>query len=423
MELRGRSTFVRMFGSAIVMQGMLSAASFVAGLILLRRTSNESYGHYVLIVNAILLIVAVQCSYFQPSIVMRMSHLDLSGRKQLIGGFLHNQQRLLLKIVAALLAAIALLFAVQIINWHVALLLVIGTGAVAGSLFREFFRLILFAYRRSVDVLQADVFYALILIGGVLIATLTAAPDIVAVATLGVAALIGGILQARALRRFEPWDPLGREGTLRDIASLGGWATAGAALHWAFSQGYSYIAAATLNVAALAAIVSIRLLFMPLNLVSTGIGTLMLPTATGWVRAHGAKHALRRLALIATVMAIAGVCYISVVWTFRDWIIATVIKKDFAHRDSLLILWSIVFVVMLFRDQLLQLPMSCGRYRHLAGITLASTIVALVVCHLALRTIGEPGAPLGVLAGEICNLAGIIALSLQEIRNERNAKL
>jgi O-antigen/teichoic acid export membrane protein len=296
-----------------------------------------------------------------------------------------------------------------------------GAATVAASLFREFFRLILFAYRRSADVLQADFFYVVMLICGVVAATFTAFPDITAVGTLGLSALVGGVLQARALRRFEPWNPNSREGTLRDVASLGGWATTGAALHWAFSQGYSYITAATLNVAAVAAIFSTRLLFMPLNLVSTGIGTLMLPTVTGWLKEHGPARALRRLLVIASGMAAAAVCYIGIIWSLRDWIFANIIKKDFAQRDMLLVLWSIVFVVMLFRDQLLQLPMSCGRYRPLAGITLASTLVALIVCHAALRTMGESGAPLGVLAGEICNLTGIIVLSIHEIRGERRA--
>ena len=44
-----------------------------------------------------------------------------------------------------------------------------------------------------------------------------------------------------------------------------------------------------LDVAAVAAFAATRLLVMPINLLSSGIGTLMLPLASGWMNAHGAS--------------------------------------------------------------------------------------------------------------------------------------
>lgn len=419
IKLRGRGMFVRMFGSAIVMQGMLSAASFATGLILIRRTTNEDYGHYVLVVNAILLIVALQAAFFQPHIVARLAQLDTPGRAQLVGGLLRTQWSLLAKLVAIACIGAVVLLVTGFANWHTTVILLVGTAAISTALFREFFRLILFAYRQPIKVLRADSLYVVLMIGGAMAATYTAYPAIFAVANLGLAALIGGFLQARGLKRFEAWTDGGSSSTWSEVAATGMWATTGSALHWAFSQGYSYLAAGTLSVAAVAAIASMRLLLMPLNLISTGIGTLMLPTVTGWMKAHGTTVVFRRLLLISAALALLALAYVAVIWIGRDWISSHVLKKRFDHQDALLIMWSLVFVVTLFRDQLLQLPMCCGRFRSLASITLVSTVVALAVCYVALMTIGETGAPLGVLVGEICNLTGIVYVSFQEIRRER----
>src|SRR5580704_17943134 len=91
----GRAVFVRMFSGAVAIQGMLSASSFVVGLLLVRRTSNAQYGYYVLIISAILLATSVQWSLISPPMVIRMSSADRTERADLIGGLRRDQLRLL----------------------------------------------------------------------------------------------------------------------------------------------------------------------------------------------------------------------------------------------------------------------------------------------------------------------------------------
>src|ERR1700761_1441349 len=92
---RGRAVFVRMFSGSVAIQAMLSASSFVVGLLLVRRTSNAQYGYYVLITSAILLATSVQWAFISPPMVIRMSSADRTGRADLIGGLRRDQLRLL----------------------------------------------------------------------------------------------------------------------------------------------------------------------------------------------------------------------------------------------------------------------------------------------------------------------------------------
>jgi O-antigen/teichoic acid export membrane protein len=414
--------FLRIFSGGIVIQALSSAASFGVSLILIRHTANTQYGYYVLISNAILLLVALQNAFIQPPMVMRMIRGDHLDRAQLIGGLWRGQRRVLAWSAGSAAVVIALLGLTGVIDRSVTLLVLAAIGAALAVLFREFFRMVLMAHRRPNDVLKADLLYATALLSGAMLATMTVIPAIVAIGTLGLAAILGGVLSSRALWCFEVWNPRGAPSMLIEMAPLGIWSAAGSAIHWTFSQGYNYLVAGMFDVASVAVLAATRLLLMPVNLLSTGIGSLMLPTASSWLAQHGPATVFRRLLLFAAALVTLSLCYFAVMWLCRDWIFTHVMKKQFEHRDMLLLAWTAVFMVMVVRDQLLYLPGACGQFRSLAGSTLLSALVSLLVSYVAVQKLGLVGAPLGVLAGELCNVAGITLLSLREIRLSRNER-
>jgi O-antigen/teichoic acid export membrane protein len=221
---------------------------------------------------------------------------------------------------------------------------------------------------------------------------------------------------ARLLRRFEPWNPHSARSVLRSLAPIGGWTATGSATHWAFSQGYNYVAAAVLDVPAVAALAATRLLMMPINLISSGIISLMMPTAVSWLRAHGAATLFRRLLLVSSALASIASVYFVVLWLAHSFIFTQLLHKNFAQLDSLLLLWPAVFLTMIFRDQLQYLPASCGLFRSMTAVTAASAVLSLAVGYYALRHVGVLGAPIGVLAGEVANVFGMIMLSVRQIR-------
>jgi O-antigen/teichoic acid export membrane protein len=157
------------------------------------------------------------------------------------------------------------------------------------------------------------------------------------------------------------------------------------------------------------------LLLMPINLMSSGLGSMTFPTVSRWLQHQPVREVFRRLSLLAGGIAALGAVYVIVMWFFRDWIFDHVTKGQFEHRDTLLLLWSAAFLLMSVRDQMLFLPAACGRYRVMAWITLATAIFSLVTCYVCMRLFGVVGALVGVLSGEAFNILGFIALSLREI--------
>jgi O-antigen/teichoic acid export membrane protein len=248
------------------------------------------------------------------------------------------------------------------------------------------------------------------------LATFSAAPAFTAILLLSLSAATGGVLLSKALWRYEPWNLRGAPGVLRDIATVGAWTTAGSAIHWTFTQGYNYLIVGTLDVRAVAAVAATRLLMMPVNMLSTGVGSTMFPTTSNWLLQHRPGKVFLRLILLSCGLTALAICYFVVIWWLRDWIFLRVLKKHFAHRDLLVMLWFVIFILMVFRDQLIFLPLARGRFRILTWMTLASAVLSLTVSYLAMVRIGVAGALIGVMVGEVTSVIGITVLSLLEVR-------
>jgi O-antigen/teichoic acid export membrane protein len=409
--------FLRKLTGAVAVQAMLSASNFIVGLLLVRRTTDMQYGYYVLVTTAVVLATTLQGSFIQPPMIIRLTRADRVGRSDLIGGLYRDQRRLIpyAAVLAALLAIV--LHLTGNLSWQVAGIILVGTIAVMAAMNREFLRMVLFAYRRPNDVLAADFFYCLLLVGGAYLATFAPLPATIATGTLALACVAGGLLLSRTLWRYEPWNRQAPKGALREIAPQGIWSAFGAMSHWLFSQGYNYVVTGAMDVTAVAALAATRLLVMPVGLLSTGIGSLLLPTTSKWTKDHAPSTVLIRLALVATALAATASCYLLLTWLTRDWIFENILKKHFEHRDLLLALWSAIAVITVFRDQLLHFLAARALFRATSTLTFASAIISFCVSFAAMQYIGATGALLGLLAGEFVNVLGIVIMSIRETRS------
>jgi len=411
---RGYFAFARLFGSAITSQALLSAASLVIGLVLIRRTTDQQYGYFILASGALVLLSSLQNAFFNPALASGCARLNDTGRRALIGGLYRGQRQLALMLCGVTGAGGAALWLLGSLDSRTGPLVLVTAAAAGAVLNREYFRMVLLARRRAYDVLRADVVQVALLVGGVFLATLLTTPATWSILALGVAALVSGLLLARALRRADPWEALGAPGILRTMAPLALWSTAGAAIHWTFSQGYTWLVAGTLDLAALAAIAATRLTVMPVNLLSSGIGLLMLPLVARWLHEHGSRPALRRLLALSLALAAASLCYLALVWLARDWIFGSLLDKEFTQRDELLILWCVISLVTVVRDQLIHFMAAVGHFRPLTGLVLASATLSLTVSYWSMLRMGPAGALFGLLLGELFNLGGIMILSFRE---------
>lgn len=422
MDAARRGLLMRMFSSALASQVLLSGASFAVALLLLRRTSDLQYGYFILVTGAIMLAVSLQSSFIAPAMINRMTRLSPRECGDLTGGLYREQRHVIGAAAAVALAVTLALWLLHAIDGPHALLAAAAVAGTAMALRREFFRMVLLAYRRSQDVLRGDAAYIALLLPGVLLATSSGVPAAAAAVALALAALVASLLLSRTLRRAEAWNAQGAPGILRQIAPLGTWSTAGAAVHWSFTQGYTYLVAATLDVSAVAAVAATRLLAMPVNLLTTGIGSLMLPLVARWLHDSGAPAVLRRLFWVALAIASVAACYFGVLWLLRDWVFAVVLGKQFAQRDPLLMLWSASFVLMAVNQQLLWLLVVRERFRRLTSLGVVSATVGLSCSYWGMLHFGGAGAPLGILVGEVINCAGLSLLCLREVAPAMHAR-
>ena len=415
MTLRQRlAGLLHLLSAAVVSQAILSAASLLIGLMLIRRSSDLEYGYYILAANTVLLLASLQNAFFAPSLANRLARLDRAGRSDAVGGLYRAQRRILPPLVTIACLAVAVLWRRGLLDTRTGPVALAVVAVAAATLTREYFRMVLINYRLSLDVLKGDSIYVFVLLAATAVATLTPGPALGAVLGLGAAATACAVFLSRTLRRHEPWNINGAPFILREIAPMALWSTLGAAVHWAFSQGYPYLVAATLGVSAVASVAATRLLMMPVNLLSSGLGMLMLPMASIWLVSHGAPTVLRRLSLMAGAVAGAALCYLVLLWPLREWIFASILKKQFDQRDPLLLLWSATFLTLAVRDQLIYLLVARCRFRTLTIITSLSAVLSLLVSYWAMRRYGTIGAPCGVLVGELANVCGILVLSLRE---------
>ncbi|HEX2585027.1 MAG TPA: hypothetical protein VHL14_07840, partial [Steroidobacteraceae bacterium] len=416
IDLRRHTFFVKLFSSAILMQALLSGANLIVGMLLIRHTTNAQYGYYVLISVAVILLTSIQTAYIQPSMVVKLTKAsdNPEERRAFIGG-LYRDQRALLPFLAIISIGVALAaWLLKIIDATLLWVVVAGACAVVANLFREFFRMVLLAYRRPSDVVRGDAIYVTILIVGAVIAIQSPFPAAATAASLALAAIIGGAYQKRSMVANEPWNPRGERGALKSIYSAGVWAVAGAAIHWSFTQGYNYVVAGMLSVNDVAAIAATRILMMPVNLVSAGVSSFMFPTVAGWLKEHRVPDVLKRVYLLTAGLVLVAICYLLVLWVLRDWIFTAVLKKHFENRDVLLLLWSAICIAMVMRDHLAYTLVAHARFRRLSAMAAFCALIAISTSVLTMKHFGQLGALLGILIGESLSVAGVVIMALRD---------
>ncbi|WP_205962820.1 lipopolysaccharide biosynthesis protein [Pararobbsia silviterrae] len=410
--------FAKLFGSSVVDQALLSAANFAAGLTLIRYSSETQYGYYILAFNTMMLLTTLQGTFIGTPLVIRLPLLSALERREWIGSLWRDQRRIG---IGAGLLALVVVGGLSIFNCRThAVVMFAAIPFVLAALYREYFRGVLLMLHRPQAVLLADAFYVLVLLSGCGLALHSP----IAAAIVLVASSIGSVLSGRAMGRHlgDEIDWRSAGGHMRQIARVGFWAASGGIIYWCFNQGYNMVAAATLNLAAVASLAASRLILMPVNLLSAGVQKQLTPLASTWVHTLGARRALYRLVGFSAGMACLTLIYAGVVWMLRDWIFLRLMHKNFPQRDMLLLLWCLLFVLMVMREPPMLLIMLRQRFRMLTSTTLICAVLSLVCSFIGMRHLGAMGAIIGIIVGEIGCCLQIVILAWIEVRvSEREA--
>ncbi len=401
--------WVKILGSSVLDQAVLSVANFLIGLTLIRYADDTQYGYYVLMFNTVMLLTMLQNSFIGTPLVIKLPKLDEIEKRQWLGSLHKDQSRWLGSGAVILLLLISGLWATGAITTTITALALAAVAAIITSLYREFFRNTLLLYQRPQQVLLADLIYATGLITGGLIATQFPVAATIAILATALSALAGGRLLSYWMRNLI--DTRAAPGRLMTIAPIGLWAASGAGVYWLLNQGYSFVTAFTLDVAAVGALAAARLLMMPVNLVCTGIQKQITPAASHWLHTENASATLHKLVKVALAMGAIVIGYALLTWLLRDWIFLDLLRKDHAERDTLLALWTAIFLVKALRDPPMLILVLKQRFRILTFSSLGCALTALTLCFMLTRTLGTTGALWGMLLGELLSLIIIVGYS------------
>ena len=161
-----RSPLHAALAKGVVSQVILAAGNFAVTLLLLRYTSNEQYGDYVLVFSGVLILASLQGALVGPAMVNRLNESGPAGRADLIGGLYAGQRWALPRVFGIAAAGLALLWSLKKLDSATTLLILVALAAAWTGLYRQFFRMISNAYRHATAALRADIAYAVLLLGG-----------------------------------------------------------------------------------------------------------------------------------------------------------------------------------------------------------------------------------------------------------------
>ena len=182
--------FLHFFGTGVLDQILLSGANFVAGFLMIRYTSDVSYGQFVLAQSAVLLVVSAQAAWLSGPVTIVAPAKSPELRTQMIGSLGASQTRFLRRLAGALLAISLAAFALSLWRFNIELVVAGTILAAWAALQREYRRSVLLLYSRAHAMFGADAIYVGVLLLGIALAMLLrpyAGP--VAIVALAMAAL------------------------------------------------------------------------------------------------------------------------------------------------------------------------------------------------------------------------------------------
>jgi O-antigen/teichoic acid export membrane protein len=236
--------------------------------------------------------------------------------------------------------------------------------------------------------------------------------DVVVGATcaLVIAGWAGAAAAHRSLANDPGWQERGAVSIWPEIRGLGLWSVIGSTIWWVLGQSYSYLLATRLDLTAVADVNATRLLLMPAIVLAIGVGSLLGPTAASWYAQIGIHRLVRRLLMYLLVVGLLEMTYFVTAWIVRDWLVVGILHKHIHDRDRLLILWAAVALIGVCRDVLQCALIALGRLKSLAWQVGVSAAVSVVLMWYGLGWWGAPGVLIGMIVGEMINLAGIILM-------------
>ncbi|MEY4730744.1 MAG: hypothetical protein RL020_1902 [Pseudomonadota bacterium] len=401
---------------SVLDQAWLSAANLLLGVFLIKHSSKEEYGGYVLGYAIILFLVGVQ----NALVTTQMAVLAPSRTEKEQGRFcsaLAIGQFAIFVPVVLLIALIGLA-----LGWSGS---VNGSGlayaiaiSLLGVILREFFRSYFFLRLKPVAVLCLDVIFVVLLFAGLWAAVQMkfASINFAALVIMGLASAIVGLASVFLARNDMTVSMVDIKPALQESWQHGRWALAGVTVTWLQDQSYIYLLSAMVSTAETAEASAARLFLAPLTLLNVGFSRVLMPR-WAYMAHEGKQQEIVSMAnRVKWILVSMVVVYVALLLLVKDWLTPLLLTGAYTQTSSLIAMWGVLFALQAVRNNYSSLLQVFKRFRDITLANTATALGVLIMGAVLIKMYGIKGSMITMIIGEFA----LTILLIYGFRNVRN---
>lgn len=374
-------------------QALISATNFLTIVLLARSLSHDAFGYFTLAYTALQFAGSLQAALItQPHNVLGATrHGEDYIRYTTSTAFSQLLATLVIMVGVAVAGAL-----IQISGWEIAPLLFALAPAIGAWQLQEFIRRVLYTEGRLAAAFLND----LLSYGGqtAVIAVLwyrdLLSGPVALYALAGTSAVAAGVGVWQLHGRFARYIDTG---VLHENWRFGKWLAGAEIGHWLSAPLYMYLAAAILGAAAAGELKAAQMLLGPLNILIFFLDSVLPMRFARALKSGGqlALHSQLKIAYLVTAPVFGGYCFLVVV--LAGPLLQLVYGASYAGSTPLVVLYAAYYMVL----YLVQIVSSALRAqqltRHIFTAHVYSSLIAVFLGWLFIRTLGAEGAVLGLI--------------------------
>lgn len=403
-------------------QAILSLMNVSIGVFLIRNTSKDNYGLYVLAYSAILFVVSVQNALITNQMTVIAPRKGGDDRERFCASLASAQYLIFVPIVIGCLLVLGLIEHYKILNAaQLDLAFAVGVASL-GVVLREFFRSLFFLKLKPQIVLLIDLIHVGLVFAGLLAARhfFPGNMHTFAILAVGIASAIAGVfgIVVAGIASEKYFSEM--SASLSESWKHGKWALGGVIITWLQDQSYVYLLSLLAAPASTAEANAARLFLAPLALLNASIARTMMPRWS-YLRHEGDFASLHKTARQAGMLVVSIVIiYVIFLLFFRDRITSIVLTQEYADTGVLITLWGCVFVAQSVRSNQSIVLQVLHKFRALTLLNGASAIIVILSSFVLIKRYGTEGSIIALFIGEVVLAVSMIWV-LRRTMKLRNA--
>lgn len=394
-----RSPLILHSGIAALDQAILSAASFIVSVILIRTVPKAEYGYYSVALPVSLFLISLQNALVNTPLTVQLVSKPTYEKPSYVASLGYGQLLAVLPSVAVGLGAITLLNGLSILDRVQSSIAAAVCMACVGVLLREFLRSYLFAERLPLSVLKLDSLYVFIFLG--LIALLHAAYRL---GVAGIFLLMGAssLFIAVVFSRGQGWWHC-KKSIRKSFAEnwqYGKWALLGVIVTHVQNYSYLYLMGTLIGSISVADVSAARLLLMPLALVQTGWNKIALPHGSMLYEKNRMDQFFKEQLLASIVFVVGIAVYVTFLLTMPNMLMRLLLTEKYSSSPSYSIYWGIVFGVEFFALAASNGLQVARKFKSLSNVNILTMLITVSCAYFLIRSHGITGGLVSLIIGQ-----------------------